>query len=152
MNVLNYFLLFCFINLCNSFTVLNNKIYNTFLSQRYKHKINMGCDYYIDKDLYIYYYNDKIFSTINLEHERGYYWFMSILDEDEEGYDTELSQYIKHKLEPSMKPITIYENTTFNKVSFENKYKKIIENELIIRNKTWVDVNKILKIENRYER
>jgi hypothetical protein len=65
----------------------------------------MSCDYYIDKDLHVYDYNNTIFSYINLEHERGYYWFISLLDEDEDGYDNELSQYIKNKLEPNMKPI-----------------------------------------------
>ena len=82
----------------------------------------MGCDYYIDKDLHIYDHNNTIFSYINLEHERGYYWFVSLLDED--GYHNELSQYIKNKLEPSMKPIIIYNNNTFVKLSYENKYKK----------------------------
>jgi hypothetical protein len=112
----------------------------------------MGCDYYIDKNLHIYYYNNKLFSSINLEHERGYYWFSSLLDEDEEGYDKELTQYIKDALEPNMKPIVIYSNNTFHKLSFENKYKKIIDNELNLYNKTWNDINKIIKVENRYER
>jgi len=112
----------------------------------------MSCDYYIDKNLNIYDYNDKIISYIILEHERGYYWFTSALDEDEDGYDIELKQYKKDKLTPNMKPIVIYSNNTFNKLSFEQKYKKIIENELKIINKTLNDVNKILKIEDRYER
>ena len=51
-----------------------------------------------------------------------------------------------------MKPIIIYSNNTFNKSSFENKYKKIIEDKLDLLNKTLNDVNKIIKIENRYER
>ena len=152
MQILNYFLIFCFINLCNSFTLINKQVRPYFLSRDYKHKLNMGCDYYIDKNLHIYDYNDKIISYINLEHERGYYWFVSLLDEDEDGYDTELAQYKKDKLTPYMEPIVIYGNNTFNKLSFENKYKKIIENELKIVKKTWYDVNKIIKIEDRYER
>jgi hypothetical protein len=112
----------------------------------------MGCDYYIDKDLHIYDYNNTVFSYINLEHERGYYWFSSLLDEDEDGYDIELTKYIKTILEPNMKPITIYSNSTFSKLSFENKYKKIIDDDLKLYNKTWNDINKIIKIEHRYER
>lgn len=46
----------------------------------------------------------------------------------------------------------LYNNNTFNKLSFENKYKKIIEYELNSYNKTLNDVNKIIKKENRYER
>ena len=155
MRIFNYFLLICFIKLCHSFTLINpmKKYYPNFLIRS---KLNMGCDYYIDKDLQIYYYNDNdndiIFSYINLQRERGYYCFMSVLDEDEDGYDTELAQYKEQILESSMKPIVIYSNNSFNKVSFENKYKKIIEPELKIFNKTWNDVKKIIKIENRFER
>ena len=115
----------------------------------------MGCDYYIDKDLDIYDYNNVIFSSINISKERGYYWFVSTLDEDEDGYDKEYVEYVEYKeniLQPHIEPILIFSNKTFNKLSFENKYKKIVENELQIYNKTWNDVNKIIKIENRYER
>ena len=152
MQILNYFLFVCFINLCNSFTLINKQITPNFLSRCCRNKLNMGCDYYIDKNLNIYDYNDKIISYINLEHERGYYWFTSLLDEDEDGYDIELKQYKKDKLTPNMKPIVIYSNNKFNKLSFENKYKKTVENELKIFNKTLNDVNKIIKIEDRYER
>jgi len=152
MQIFNYFLFVCFINLCNSFNLINKQIRPNFILRDYKNKLNMGCDYYIDKNLHIYDYNDKEISYINIEHERGYYWFMSVLDEDEDEYHAELAQYIKDTLTPSMKPILIYSNNTFNKLSFENKYKKIIEDEIKMFNKTLNDVTKILKIEDRYER
>ena len=145
MQILNYILFISFINLSNSFSFINKIYYPNY-------KLNMGCDYYIDKDLHIYYYNNTVFSCINLEHERGYYWFSSLLDEDEDGYDIELTKYIKTILEPNMKPITIYSNSTFLKDNFENKYKKIIDDDLKLYNKTWNDINKIIKIEHRYER
>lgn len=152
MHILHYFLLFSFINLFNSFTMTNKKIYHKFILHNYRYKLYMGCDYYIDKDLHVYDYNNIIFSYINLEHERGYYWFSSLLDKDEDGYDNELSEYIKNKLEPNMKPILIYSNSIFVKLSYENKYKKLIEDNLKLYKKTWNDVNKIIKVENRYER
>ena len=152
MQIFNYFLFVCFINLCNSFTLLNKQITPNFFSRGCRNKLNMGCDYYIDKDLHIYYYNDTKISYINLEHERGYYWFISTLDEDEDGYDDELTEYKNQILEPSMKPIVIYSNNTFNKLCFENKYKQFIETDIKIFNKTLNDVNKIIKIENRYNR
>ena len=51
-----------------------------------------------------------------------------------------------------MSLIIIYINKSFTKLSFEQKYEKIIEYELNIYNKTWDDVNKIVKKEERYER
>ena len=151
MQIVNYVLFMCFINFCNSFTFTLKSCPN-FIARIYRHTLNMGCDYYIDKNLDIYDDNDTILSYINLEHERGYYWFSSLADEDENSYDTKLAQYIKDTLEPTMKPIVIYSNNTFHKVSFENKYKKIIENEIKICNKTFNDVSKVVKIERRYER
>ena len=150
MYIYNYVLFGWFINLCNSFILIHNQINPNFIS-RYRNKLNMGCDYYIDKDLHIYDYNNKEISYINVEHERGY-WSISSLDEDEDGYEEEIIQYKNQYLEPSMNPIVIYSNNTFNKLSFENKYKKIIETEIEIFNKTLNDVYKIIKIENRHER
>jgi hypothetical protein len=112
----------------------------------------MGCDYYIDKDLHIYDYNNKIFSYITLQQEKGYYWFTSVLDEDDDGYDEENKKYIEDILKPTMKPILIYSNNSFNKLSFEKKYKEIIEDEIILFNKTWNDISNVIKIEHRYGR
>jgi hypothetical protein len=112
----------------------------------------MGCDYYIDKNLHIYDYNDREISFVNVHHERGYYWFTPSLDEDDDGYDNEFAEYQKRMLEVTMNPIVIYSDNAFNKLSFENKYKKIVECELNLCKKTWNDVSKIIKIENRYER
>ena len=152
MHIFNYFLFICFINLSNSLTLLNKRYYPSFFSREYNYKLNMGCDYYIDKNLDLYNHNNTLFSSINLQHERGYYLFTSLLDEDEDGYDTELALYIENILEPNMKPIVIYSNNTFNKLSSENKYKKIIEEEIKLLNKTLNDVSKIIKIENRYKK
>lgn len=147
MKILKYLLLFFFINLCNSFSLSRKKNGDIFIS-RQKLKLNMGCDYYIDKSLYIYDYQDTTLSYINLEKNRGYYWYCK--DEDEPDYD--FDTYRKEILEPSMEPILIYTNNTFTKLSFEKKYEKLIEDELRTINKSWENVNKIIKKEERYER
>lgn len=152
MQMLYYFLFFCFINLDNVFTFYHKKNPLSFFSRDIRYKLNMGCDYYVDKDLEIYDNNNRIFSYINLHHEKRYYWFHSTLDEDEDRYDTELTEYIEDILKPSMEPILIYSNNSFHKFSFEHKYKKMVQEELHLYNKTWKDISKIMKIENRYER
>jgi hypothetical protein len=126
-----------------------NKNNNNMILSRYSNlKLNMGCDYYINKSLYIYDFNNKLLSNINLEHSIGYYSYFK--DEDEEDYD--YNEYKKKILKLNMKPIVIYINNTFSKSFFEEKYKKIIDYELNIKNKKWNDINKILKKEERYER
>lgn len=145
MQVLLYLLFIWSIKWCSSFTT-------PFISRVYQNTLTMGCDYYIDKDLHIYDSNDVILSYVNLEHERGYYWFVSSFDEDEDGYETEFERYKKETLEPRMQPIQIYSNHSFHKVSFANKYKNRIEHELHSLNKTFDDVSQIVKIETRYER
>ena len=152
MLIFNYFLFVSFIYLCNTFILINKQISSNFISRNRRNKLNMGCDYYIDKNLHIYDYNDIEISYINIEHERGYYWFMLSIDEDDNWYDAEFNEYKKHILESTMKPIIIYTNNTFNKLYFEIKYKKIIESEIKIFNKTLNDVKTVIKIENRYER
>jgi hypothetical protein len=64
MQIFNCFLFVCFINLYNSFTFLKSR--STFISRDCRNKLNMGCDYYIDKNLHVYHSNDMLM-TINLE-------------------------------------------------------------------------------------
>lgn len=148
---LNYISFTYLIHLCNSFSLLT-KMNPIIYSRKFSSKINMGCDYYIDKNLNIYDYNNNLLSLINLEHNRGYFSNYSFLDEDEEGYNDDILENIRRQLEPDMKPIEIYSNNKFNKLSFEIKYKFLVECELNACNYKWDDVNVIIKTEERYER
>ena len=109
----------------------------------------MGCDYYIVKVLNIY-YNDNDYLRVELERERGY--FNYYYDEDEEDYEDKVNKYIKDILTSQMKPIIIYSNNSFNKLSSETKYKIIIQNEINEYDKKWCEITKILKVEERFER
>lgn len=108
----------------------------------------MGCDYYIRKDLVIY-FNDNI-SYINLSHEIRYFHELNF-DTDEEDYEKKYDD-INEQLKPDMKPITIYIDNNFTNESLEKKYKNIIEDKLKRCNKTWQYIRKIMKEESRYER
>lgn len=134
MQIINYFLLIYFIKYCNSFIYKNNR-----------YTLSMSCDYYIDQDLHIYDYNNLIFSYINLKDERAHYKFNSKLDDD-----NEVSYHMKQTLKLVIKPVIIYSNNSFTQLYFENKYKQIIQNDLIQSNKTWKDINKIMKVEHRH--
>lgn len=155
MLIMNCFLFICFMNLCKSFSTSNlfstSNSFNLINKNSVLNDYSIG-DYYIDKDLHILDYTDSLLSYINLHKEKKYYCFYSILDEDDDGYDTDFTQYKKEVLEPSMKPIVIYSNKKFHKLSFENKYKQIVEDKLKLSNKSLNDVSKIINVEHRYEK
>jgi hypothetical protein len=114
----------------------------------------MGCDYYIDKDLHVYFHDEKMndYFLINLQHERGYFHDYPY-DPDEEDYEQNMNEMIKEQLKPQMKPIVLYTNNTFTKPHFENKYKRFVERKLNEDfYKKWDDVKEIIKVEVRYER
>jgi len=110
----------------------------------------MGCDYYINKDIIIY-FQDNSRHSINIEHNRGYFYDIN-KDEDEEDYEEEYEKSIQEQLQSKMKPIILYKDHSFCNNAFEIKYKNIIDSELSKIGKTWIDIVKIKKVESRYER
>lgn len=107
----------------------------------------MGCDYYILKLLQIYMINDTNHLEIVLERERGYFGYEEF-DEDADDYEESIKAYIATVLTPKMKPIIIYENGRFRKEICELKYKSLIEKEI----SDWSSIERIVKVEKRYER
>jgi len=109
----------------------------------------MGCNYYVLKILQIYYSENNYFE-IELDRIRGYY-NDDQYDEDEDDYEDKLQQYVKYTLTPKMKPILIYNNNSFNKLSSEKKYKTRVEKIINSMSHNWSDITKIIKIEKRHE-
>jgi len=117
----------------------------------------MGCDYYIEKNLYIY-YNDNSFNYINLKRDRVYYsdiinhdFSMSIKSPDSNLSELEkIKQYI---LIPKKLPFLVFSNDTFTNFYVCNKFKKMVEYEMKNnqnnQNKTWNDVKDIVILEER---
>jgi hypothetical protein len=115
----------------------------------------MGCDYYIENNLCIF-YNDNTSNSINLNRERGYYsdydnFIMSIRDKS-----NNMSEWEKMKLyhlTPQAIPFLIYSNHSFNNEYLSTQYKDIIEFEMINNDyKTWDDIKNIIILEERYAR
>jgi hypothetical protein len=111
----------------------------------------MGCDYYIYKNLVIYYNDTWRPSNITLSRDSGYFYYPDI-DEDDPDYEKIINKSTNDQLKSSMKDIIIYENNSFLIPNYELKYKYKIENELKNDKKEWKDIIKIVKSENRYER
>ena len=159
-----------FIELSNSFNFikykLNSRIYKS------NNKIYMGCDYYIEQNLYIH-YNDDSVEYINIERERAYYTDMrddlNIINEYDDEYDlnlqtadyTKIYNNLKSKwgkikqahLEPKEQPLLIYINHTFINEYLSKKFSHRLEFEMINHDyKTLNDIEKIILLEERYER
>ena len=132
-----FIILFFFTHLCDSFTRVDRK---------FNHRICMGCDYYIETNLWIHY--DKGFGYVKLSKDKGYYYNISKIT-DKIIYE-KLKNY---HLEPKTIPIVIYENNTFINESVLNKYKSLLDKEIIQNDdKKWHHVKKIVMAEHRYER
>jgi hypothetical protein len=84
----------------------------------------MGCDYYIEKQLNIYFNNDD-YLLLTVEKDRGYY--NHNYDEDDDEYDIKVNKYKTTCLTSTFEPIIKYSNNNFNKPTTEQKYKFIIE-------------------------
>lgn len=113
----------------------------------------MGCDYYILKLLHIY-YNDDTFLEVELNKIGRYYIFDEDSDEDanSDEFKKQFEDFIEYVLTPKLIPVVIYNNNSFCKLNFEIKYKTLVENELNKSNKTWSEINEIIKVEKRRER
>ena len=117
----------------------------------------MGCDYYIVKELEIY-FTYSIFPQIRVELERNNGYFNFNIDSDDPKYEELEEEYIDNMLRPSIKPIVIYNIDKFINNKYEIKYKDMIDDRLKLYNKQnehkkeWNDIRKITKVERRYER
>lgn len=87
----------------------------------------MGCDYYIQSELVILYYDDKgMLSTIktNINLEKGY--VVSVYDEDSDDDDKKHTNKWKIKLDKSIRKNTykkiLYEDDKWFKESYQTKY------------------------------
>jgi hypothetical protein len=110
----------------------------------------MGCDFYILKLLHIY-YSENEYLEIEINREKGYYNDLQF-DEDADDFDELIHKHMEEMLIVEFDPIIIYSNNKFHKSYCECKYKTLIESELNKCDKSWSQVTKILKVEERRER
>ena len=86
----------------------------------------MGCDYYIEENLYIR-YNDDTSNCIKLGRDRGYYYdvhddFIMNMKYETENM-TEWEKIKQYHLEPKAKPYLLYTNNSFTNMDVSDRYK-----------------------------
>lgn len=105
----------------------------------------MGCDFYIYTYLYVYFENKLSNIPIRLNTEKCYFYV------SENATDQEYEQEVVRQLIPR-EPILIYANNKFENITFEIKYKEIIQKQLKEIDKFWENISIIQIVENRIER
>ena len=142
-----------------SFILFINSYNSFFTGIMYRKPMNclkMGCDYYIEKNLYIY-YKDNSIDSLSLKKNKGYFYEISHdMDFDLSLYNSsdEVRKILKeYHLEPKEMPYLIYSNNTFTNDELSKKYKMILEYEMMNHDyKTWDDIKHIVVMEERYKR
>jgi hypothetical protein len=111
----------------------------------------MGCDYYIEQNLWIK-YTDESINYINLHRESGYYY--DIGDDDDLWVNVEDREKLKeYHLRPKTKPSVIYANHTFTNADYLHKYSAMLHFEMLNHDyKTWDDIDEIVVVEERFQR
>jgi len=108
----------------------------------------MSCDYYyITKVLYIYCKYDNYYTIEIYRNRRDYYYDFDIDDKD---YATKVIEYKEKMLTPGIPPIVVYDNGTFKNIHYAKKYALLVTKEIAQQHKTWKDIVKIVKVEERF--
>jgi len=138
-----------FINLHSSFKMIS------YVNRKSNDKLFMGCDYYIDHRLCIF-YNDSSCYCINLKRERGYYtdyddFIMNI--NPQYSHLTEGEKIQQHHLTSKTSPVIVYTNSSYVNEYVAYKYKAMLEFEMMHNDyNVWDDIKEIVIVEERYER
>jgi len=95
------------------------------------------------------YYNETEHWKMIIEKKDLYHHISG--DEDDPLYEEQILKDRKRHLDVYTTPIMIYNNNIFIKSLCELKYKRLIDNFISKYGKTWSDIIRIVKVEERIE-
>jgi len=95
------------------------------------------------------YYNETEHWKLIIEKKDHYHHISG--DEDDPLYEEQILKDRKRHLDVYTTPIMIYNNNIFIKSLCELKYKRLIDNFISKYGKTWSDIIRIVKVEERIE-
>lgn len=88
---------------------------------------------------------------LDLVLDKKVYKFYYYADPDDLNYEEEVKRQRNVRLTVLTQPITIYETPNFNKPLCDEKYRNLVQDLTIKNGKTWEDIVKIVKREERIE-
>ena len=88
---------------------------------------------------------------LDLVLDKKVFKFYHYADPDDLNYEEEVKRLLNVRLTVYTQPITIYETPNFNKPLCEEKYRNLVQDLTTKNGKTWEDIVKIVKMEERME-
>jgi len=88
---------------------------------------------------------------LDLVLDKKVFKFYHYADPDNLNYEEEVKRLLNVRLTVYTQPITIYETPNFNKPLCEEKYRNLVQDLTTKNGKTWDDIVKIVKMEERME-
>jgi len=88
---------------------------------------------------------------LDLVLDKKVFKFYHYADQDDLNYEEEVKRLLNVRLTVYTPPITIYETPNFNKPLCEEKYRNLVQDLTTKNGKTWEDIVKIVKMEDRME-
>lgn len=88
---------------------------------------------------------------LDLVLDKKVFKFYHYADQDDLNYEEEVKRLLNVRLTVYTPTITIYETPNFNKPLCEEKYRNLVQDLTTKNGKTWEDIVKIVKMEDRME-
>ena len=117
----------------------------------YQHINTKTSEFFYVLTLLRVYFRGEDTDHLDLVLDKKVYKFYYYADPDDLNYEEEVKKQRNIRLTVLTQPITIYETPNFNKPLCEEKYRNLVQDLTTKNGKTWEDIVKILKTEERIE-
>lgn len=117
----------------------------------YQHINTKTSEFFYVLTLLRVYFRGEDTDHLDLVLDKKVFKFYHDVDPDDSNYEEKVENIRNMYLKVYTQPITIYETPNFNKPLCEEKYRNLVQDLTTKNGKTWEDIVKILKTEERIE-
>jgi len=117
----------------------------------YQHIFTKTSEFIYELSLLRVFFRGDDTDHLDLVLDKKVFKFYHYADPDNLNYEEEVKRLLNVRLTVYTQPITIYETPNFNKPLCEEKYRNLVQDLTTKNGKTWDDIVKIVKMEERME-
>lgn len=117
----------------------------------YQHIYTKTSEFIYELTLLRVFFRGEDTDYLDLVLDKKVFKFYHYADPDDLNYEEEVKRMLNMRLTVYTPPITIYETPNFNKPLCEEKYRNLVQDLTTKNGKTWDDIVKIVKMEDRME-